>query len=130
MADRVLARRLRALRRKADLTQAQVSDVLSVKRSAYAYYEIGKSEPRVETIKQIAKMYGVTVDALLSEDLTIMVTQDETLDEVLNGFEDKFFDLSDVEKQLVCKFRTLPKSQKRYVINTLLKPVSEDEEDK
>ena len=39
-------KRCKILRQERGLTQQQVADALGISRSAYAYYEIGGSEPR------------------------------------------------------------------------------------
>ena len=63
-----LASKIKALRKSAGLTQQQVADALEIKRSAYAYYEIGKSFPKLSVIKKMAALFNVTVDELLSEE--------------------------------------------------------------
>ena len=58
-------KRCKILRQERGLTQQQVADALGISRSAYAYYEIGKTRPSLESLVHIARMYDVSVDFLL-----------------------------------------------------------------
>lgn len=52
-------------RRKANqLTQAEMAGMLGVSRSMYSAIEIGAREPGLELAKQIADLFGTTVDEL------------------------------------------------------------------
>lgn len=64
-----LSTNLRYLREKNKYTQRLMSKVLGIHRSAYAYYELGQSEPRLENLVRLAHFFDVTVDQLLNEDL-------------------------------------------------------------
>lgn len=66
----LLARNLRYLRRQRDLIQKEVADRLYLNRSAYTYYETGASQPSYDTLLRLAELYGTTVQALLTEDLS------------------------------------------------------------
>ncbi len=60
-----LALRLRALRTKHGLTQLELSKRIGVTRSTYTYYENGKTEPSLETIIAISKVYKISTDDIL-----------------------------------------------------------------
>ncbi len=62
-----LNHRLRNLREKHKLTQAQVSEKLGITRSSYSYYESGKTEPSLDSIIILSKLYNITVDDIISE---------------------------------------------------------------
>ena len=49
-----LGNRLRTLRRCNGMTQREVAARLHLDRSSYAYYEIGKTEPDLHTLSEIA----------------------------------------------------------------------------
>ncbi|SIT91488.1 helix-turn-helix domain-containing protein [Edaphobacillus lindanitolerans] len=61
----MLIKRLRSLRMKEKLTQAQMAEKIGVARTTYAMYEQGKREPDNETLAKIADYFGVTTDYLL-----------------------------------------------------------------
>ena len=57
--------RVRDLRIKAGLTQANVGEILGVSTRAYTHYEVGDRDMSPETLIALADYYGVTVDYLL-----------------------------------------------------------------
>lgn len=59
---------LRLLRRAGGWSQREVAERLHINRSTYAYYETGRTRPEYETLVNIAKLYGVSVDFLLGKD--------------------------------------------------------------
>lgn len=60
-----LADNLKFLRKKHQLTQAQMAVLLEVDRSAYSCYETGKTRPDYEKLIKIARFYQVSIDDLL-----------------------------------------------------------------
>lgn len=59
------SKRLVALRRERGLTQSEMAEVLSRKRSTYSGYEVEGKEPDFETVCLLADYFGVTTDYLL-----------------------------------------------------------------
>ncbi|UQD52341.1 XRE family transcriptional regulator [Bacillus methanolicus] len=59
--------RLRELRKKHKLTQKDVAEILGISESAYGYYEQGRNEPSITTIKLLAKKYNVSPAYILGE---------------------------------------------------------------
>lgn len=64
----ILSERLRGLRKLHKLTQKDVADFLNITESGYGYYEQGRREPSVETLRRIAYKYGVTVSYLTGQE--------------------------------------------------------------
>lgn len=62
----MLGARIAALRREAGLSQAELASRLKVSPSALGMYEQGRREPSMETLVQIARVFGVTTDYLLT----------------------------------------------------------------
>lgn len=60
-----LNKRLKQLRLEAGYKQEDIAKKLNISTSAYGYYEQGRNEPSLETMKQIAVIYDVSVDYLL-----------------------------------------------------------------
>ena len=60
----VMGRVLTALRKQHKLTQEQVSDILKIKRSTYAYYERDIT-PTLDIIKKLSTLFNVSVHFLL-----------------------------------------------------------------
>ena len=63
-----LAENLKLIRRWNGLNQEQVAKVLNVERSTYAYYELGKTEPDIQAIIQLCKLYEIEVIDLITRD--------------------------------------------------------------
>ncbi len=61
-----LGRRLNALRKSRRMTLAQVSEAIGVAISQLSLIENGKREAKLSTVQALAKLYGVTLDALLA----------------------------------------------------------------
>lgn len=62
----MLGHRIAALRRDADMSQAELARRLKVSPSAVGMYEQGRREPAAETLVAMAKEFGVSVDYLLT----------------------------------------------------------------
>ena len=60
-----LCERLRQLRAVCHMTQVEVAEQLHMTRQAVSSYESGRTEPDLETLKQLAEIYGVTLEELL-----------------------------------------------------------------
>ncbi|WP_299759691.1 XRE family transcriptional regulator [uncultured Pontibacter sp.] len=60
---------LRHLRRHAGFTQAQLAEKLDIKRSLVGAYEEGRAEPKLSTLVNIAKLFHVSLDDLITRNL-------------------------------------------------------------
>ena len=65
---KTVAKNIAELRREAGLTQLELAEKLSYSDKAVSKWESGASIPDVGVLLEIAKLFGVTVDYLLSED--------------------------------------------------------------
>lgn len=59
------ARRLRELREKKGLTQAELGRLFNLSKQAISSYETGGSAPGPETLQRLADFFGVSLDWLL-----------------------------------------------------------------
>ncbi len=57
---------LKNLRKSRQLTQEKLATILSMTRSAYNHYELGKYEPDIATLKKLANFYNVSIDYILN----------------------------------------------------------------
>lgn len=60
----MFAENLKKYRKLSGFRQGDVAEILGVDRSAYTYYENGKTEPNIESIQKIASMFRVDVNML------------------------------------------------------------------
>ncbi|RAK70387.1 LexA family transcriptional regulator [Hymenobacter edaphi] len=61
---------LKFWRRELSLTQAQLADKLSIKRSLIGAYEEGRAEPKLTTLVKMARLFGISLDALVTTDFS------------------------------------------------------------
>lgn len=59
------SKRLKELRKEAHMSQQQVADLLNIRQQSYAQYENDFSEPNLETLAKLAKIFEVSTDYLL-----------------------------------------------------------------
>jgi DNA-binding XRE family transcriptional regulator len=60
--------KLQALRKQKDLTQEELAIALCVSRAAVSKWESGRGYPSIDTLKEIATFFNLTIDELLSSD--------------------------------------------------------------
>ena len=96
--------KLKELRRKQGITQAELASKIGVVESAISLYESGKREPDISTLIKIAKCLNTTVDCLIdmprNANNKIQQQQEESLTED--------------EKQLLRAYRALPTGKKSF----------------
>ena len=59
------ASRLKELRKKHGLTQKEIAKLIGISQSSYSNWENGNTEPSLENVVRLAKLFGVTTDYLL-----------------------------------------------------------------
>jgi len=64
-----LSENLKHLRHKTGLSQKELSDKLQIGRSTLAEYERGKAEPNLDTLIKLAKLFAVSLDQLIAQNL-------------------------------------------------------------
>ena len=65
--SKIVAKNIVALRKTQDLTQQDFAKILNYSDKTISKWELGYAIPSVETLKQIADYFGVTVDYFLEE---------------------------------------------------------------
>lgn len=60
--------KLQALRKQKSLTQEELADALCVSRAAVSKWESGRGYPSIDTLKEIATFFNLTIDELLLSD--------------------------------------------------------------
>lgn len=64
----VIAKNIASLRREREMTQFELAEKLNYSDKAISKWERGESVPDIVVLKQIADLFGVTVDWLLEEE--------------------------------------------------------------
>lgn len=83
--------KLQALRKQKGLTQEEAAQSLFVSRAAVSKWEQGRGYPNIDSLKAIARFYGVTVDELLSGEELLTIAQEDCR----TRFRDRLFGLLD-----------------------------------
>ncbi len=69
--------KLQELRRRKGLTQEELAEILFVSRTAVSKWESGRGYPNIDSLKAIARFFGITVDELLSGDELLTIAQED-----------------------------------------------------
>ena len=67
--------KLQELRKRKGMTQEELAQQLYVSRTAISKWESGRGYPNIDSLKQIAKLFSVTIDELLSSDELLSVAE-------------------------------------------------------
>lgn len=62
----MLGARIAALRKTAQMSQTQLAQQLKISASAVGMYEQGRREPSVEILANMAEIFGVSIDFLVT----------------------------------------------------------------
>lgn len=87
--------KLQELRKHKGLTQEELAEILFVSRTAVSKWESGRGYPNIDSLKAIAKFFGVTIDALLSGDELLSIAEKDT-EQKENYIRDLAFGLLDI----------------------------------
>lgn len=71
------AKKLQKLRKQNNLTQEELSKKLYVSRTAVSKWESGKGYPNIDSLKDISKIFKISIDELLSCDEIIDIAKQE-----------------------------------------------------
>ena len=92
--------KLQELRKQKGLTQEELAEVLFVSRSAVSKWESNRGYPNIESLKAIAKFFGVTVDTLLSGEELLTISEADSKKKE-NHFRDLVFGLLDLSVMML-----------------------------
>ena len=84
--------KLQELRKRKGLTQEELAAYLYVSRAAVSKWELGRGYPNIDSLKAIAKFFGVTVDELLSSHEVLSIAEEDQK-ETESRFRDLVFGL-------------------------------------
>ncbi len=96
--------KLQELRKQKGLTQEELAQSLYVSRTAISKWESGRGYPNIDSLKEIAKFFGITIDELLSSNELLTIAEEDTFQKEKH-FRDLVFGLLDLS---VAMFFFLP----------------------
>ena len=73
-----LGRKITNLRSLSGISQESLAEKLSVSRQSVSKWETGQSLPKMETLVSICKIFGISIDEFLREDVMLPASGDKT----------------------------------------------------
>ena len=67
--------KLKMLRKGSKMTQEQLAEKLNVSRQAITKWETGDGVPDIENLKQISKVFNITIDELVKEEKNVQINE-------------------------------------------------------
>lgn len=105
--------RLIFLRTKARLTQAQLAEKISISDKVISKWENGDSEPSIDQLRAVAKIYKVSFDYLIegkaNEYDKLIINRELTTGEMADDFLAQCYEIIKAKKLLNYKEQLLPK---------------------
>ena len=86
--------KLQELRKKQNLTQEQLAEMLFVSRTAISKWESGRGYPSIDSLKEISRFFSISLDDLLSSEEILSVAQEDS-NHKIHRFRDLVFGLLD-----------------------------------
>lgn len=127
----MLSEMIRKLRENSGLTQQQVADVLNIDRSTYAYYEIGKTSPSINTMRKLTKMFNVSYETLIDGDERSSKFSDAKYHySTGNSQSEQIYSLSKQEMEILLYFRLMDDAERTDLQSELAGKNKEKEKDK
>lgn len=121
-----LGESLKTIRKRFNMTQDEVAVFLGVSRSGYTYYETGKSEPSIDTLKKLATIYDITVDEILSMPSKKIMGRKIAEDDIAASGADPIMFMKKDEKSLVMAYRLASKENKEKILSEAFALASEE----
>lgn len=117
---------LRRLRISCNYRQSFVASKLGISRQTYSHYETGRIRPPAGALYGIARLYGISVDNLLSRMVFGLYGMDAQEDWIRDNQENtkwkyrtEMKDSNDMERQLLSSFRCLSKRGQEDILSVI-----------
>ena len=121
----MLGEKLKLYREKNNMTQKEVAEILNVEPGTISKYELGLTEPNIESIKKLAEIFNVTTDELLKDEEKFDFSKINILDILREQKEMKLNGNLYYETQISFAYNTnhiegskLTEDQTRYIYET------------
>lgn len=111
--------KLQNLRKSRGLTQEELAEILFVSRTAVSKWESGRGYPNIDSLKEIAKFFSVSIDDLLSGEKLLSLAEKEKKDDIKN-ICDLLFAFSDLLTFLLFVLPLYPNTVNGFVYSVNL----------
>ncbi len=116
--------KLQNLRKSRGLTQEELAEILFVSRTAVSKWESGRGYPNIDSLKEIAKFFSVSIDDLLSGEKLLSLAEKEKKADIKN-ICDLLFAFSDLLTFLLFVLPLYPNTVNGFVYSVNLFEFSE-----
>lgn len=101
------------MRKRANLSQADLAKQLNINQYNISYWEIGRSEPSIEQIIKLSEILNVTIDYLLGKDV-ISTSNDIEFQTMINHFKQDIED--EMLNELIELYSSLTNEKKKDLL--------------
>ncbi len=67
----IIGKNIKKIRTVKGLNQTEFGKIFNLTRGSIGSYEEGRAEPKIETLKEIAKKFSITLDSIITTELTV-----------------------------------------------------------
>lgn len=111
--------KLQELRKGRGLTQEELAEALFVSRTAISKWESGRGYPSIDSLKEIASYFSVSIDDLLSGEQLIFIAEKENKSN-LNSVCDLLLGVVDLFSRMLIFLPLYPKPVNGYIYSVNL----------
>ena len=128
MKDFSVAESLKTVRKEHNFKQKEIADAMGIDRSTYSFYETGKTNPPIETLCKLSRIYNVTIGYLLGKEANNPELLKRSAS-VSSGV-DPIAMLKKDEQLLIMYYRVASDSAKKEIFEEIIRKSKEEEEKK
>ena len=128
MKDYSIGESLRRVRMEHNLKQKDIAEAIGIDRSTYSFYETGKTNPPIETMCALAKIYNVTIGYLIGKEANNPELRARA--SAVSSAVDPIALLSKDEQKLLIYYRLADDKLKKEMLEAVLEKCAEADEKK
>lgn len=128
MKDYSIGESLRRVRMEHNLKQKDIAEAIGIDRSTYSFYETGKTNPPIETMCALAKIYNVTIGYLIGKEANNPELRARA--SAVSSAVDPIALLCKDEQKLLIYYRLADDKLKKEMLEAVLKKCAEADEKK
>ena len=128
MKDYSVGESLRNVRKEHNLKQKDIAQAIGIDRSTYSFYETGKTNPPIETMCALAKIYNVTIGYLIGKEANNPELRERS--NAVSAGVDPIAMLKKDEQLLLMYYRLAEDDSKKDILDLKMHKSKSDEEKK
>ena len=119
---------LRRVRKEHNLKQKDIAEAIGIDRSTYSFYETGKTNPPIETMCALAKIYNVTIGYLIGKEANNPELRVRA--NAVSSAVDPIALLNEDEQKLLIYYRLAQENSKKEILDEVIRKCRNDAENK